>query len=155
MDSNMEYQSDTQTLLGKKEKVYIDTETGEKIYAEQITKRAYGQKQFWKIYLMDFLHILGLADSKQIDVLIYILQNTEQANNTFVGTYKKIAREANVSEPTIAKIMKKLQENHFIIKVQNGVWQVSPNIMMKGSDHKKSLLLNYYDDSMKPEDDSK
>jgi len=151
----MEYQSDTQTLLGKKEKVYIDTETGEKIYAEQITKRAYGQKQFWKIYLMDFLHILGLADSKQIDVLIYILQNTEQANNTFVGTYKKIAREANVSEPTIAKIMKKLQENHFIIKVQNGVWQVSPNIMMKGSDHKKSLLLNYYDDSMKPEDDSK
>lgn len=155
MDPNMEYQSDTQTLLGKKEKVYIDTETGEKIYAEQITKRAYGQKQFWKIYLMDFLHILGLADSKQIDVLIYILQNTEQANNTFVGTYKKIAREAHVSEPTIAKIMKKLQENNFIIKVQNGVWQVSPNIMMKGSDHKKSLLLNYYDDSMKPEDDSK
>lgn len=42
----MEYQSDTQTLLGKKEKVYIDTETGEKIFAEQITKRAYGQKQF-------------------------------------------------------------------------------------------------------------
>lgn len=149
----MEYQSDTQTLLGKKEKVYIDTETGEKIYAEQITKRAYGQKQFWKIYLMDFLHILGLADSKQIDVLIYILQNTEQANNTFVGTYKKIAREANVSEPTIAKIMKKLQENHFIIKIQNGVWQVSPNIMMKGSDHKKSLLLNYYDDSMQQKDD--
>ncbi|WP_214851793.1 replication/maintenance protein RepL [Exiguobacterium sp. s193] len=148
MDANMEFQSDTQTLLGKKEKVYIDTETGEKIYAEQITKRAYGQKQFWKIYLMDFLHILGLADSKQIDVLIYILQNTEQANNTFVGTYKKIAKEANVSEPTIAKIMKKLQENHFIIKVQNGVWQVSPNIMMKGSEHKKSLLLNYYDDSM-------
>lgn len=155
MDVNMEFQSDTQTLLGKKEKVYIDTETGEKIYAEQITKRAYGQKQFWKIYLMDFLHILGLADSKQIDVLIYILQNTEQANNTFVGTYKKIAKEANVSEPTIAKIMKKLQENHFIIKVQNGVWQVSPNIMMKGSEHKKSLLLNYYDDSMQSEDDSK
>jgi len=154
MDGNMEYQSDTQTLLGKKEKVYIDTETGEKIYAEQITKRAYGQKQFWKIYLMDFLHILGLADSKQIDVLIYILQNTEQANNTFVGTYKKIAKEAKVSEPTIAKIMKKLQENHFIIKVQNGVWQVSPNIMMKGSEHKKSLLLNYYDDSMQSKDDS-
>ncbi|MDT0174433.1 replication/maintenance protein RepL [Exiguobacterium sp. BRG2] len=154
MDGNMEYQSDTQTLLGKKEKVYIDTETGEKIYAEQITKRAYGQKQFWKIYLMDFLHILGLADSKQIDVLIYILQNTEQANNTFVGTYKKIAKEANVSEPTIAKIMKKLQENHFIIKVQNGVWQVSPNIMMKGSEHKKSLLLNYYDDSVQSKDDS-
>lgn len=147
----MEYHSDTQTLLGSKQKTYIDVDTGEKIHAEQITKRAYGQKQFWKVYLMDFLHILGLADSKQIDVLVYILENTEQANNTFVGTYKKIAKEAKVSEPTIAKIMKKLQENNFITKVQNGVWQVSPNIMMKGSEHKKSLLLNYYDDSLEQE----
>lgn len=147
----MEYNSDTQTLIGTKKKTYIDTETGEKIQAEQITKRAYGQKQFWKVYLMDFLHVLGLADSKQIDVLIYILENTEQANNTFVGTYKKIAKDAKVSEPTIAKIMKKLQENQFIKKIQNGVWQVSPNIMLKGNDHKKSLLLNYYDDSKNEE----
>lgn len=147
MDKNMEYHADTQTLLGTKRKTYIDIETGEKIQAEQITKRVYGQKQFWKVYLADFLQILGLADSKQMDVLVFILDNTEQANNTFVGTYKKIAKEANVSEPTIAKIMKKLQENNFITKIQNGVWQVSPNIMMKGSEHKKSLLLNYYDES--------
>lgn len=147
MDKNFEYQSDTQTLLGTKRKEYIDTETGEKVYVDQITKRAYGQKQFWKVYLTDFLQILGLAESKQLDVLIYILQNTEQANNTFVGTYKKIAKEASVSEPTIAKIMKKLQEKEFITKIQNGVWQVSPHIMMKGSEHKKSLLLNYYDDN--------
>lgn len=153
MDKNLEYHSETQTLLGTKQKTYIDTETGEKIQAEQVTKRAYGQKQFWKVYLIDFLHILGLADSKQIDVLIYILEHTEQANNTFVGTYKKIAKEAKVSEPTIAKIMKKLQENQFITKVQNGVWQVSPNIMMKGNEHKKSLLLNYYDDSENQEQD--
>ena len=155
MDKNMEYHASTQTLLGSKQKVYIDTETGEKIHAEQVTKRAYGQKQFWKVYLMDFLLILGLADSKQVDVLVYILENTEQANNTFVGTYKKIAKEAQVSEPTIAKIMKKLQENNFITKVQNGVWQVSPNIMMKGSEHKKSLLLNYYDDSENQENTKK
>lgn len=151
MDKNMEYHSDTQTLLGTKQKTYIDVETGEKILAEQITKRAYGQQQFWKVYLIDFLHILGLAESKQMDVLIYIIRNTEQANNTFVGTYKKIAKGAKVSEPTIAKIMKKLQEHKFITKVQNGVWQVSPLIMMKGSEHKKSLILNYYDDSNEQE----
>ena len=147
MDKNLEYHSDTQTLLGTKRKEYIDTETGEKLYVDQITKRAYGQKQFWKVYLTDFLQILGLAESKQLDVLIYILQNTEQANNTFVGTYKKIAKEANVSEPTIAKIMKKLQENGFVKQIKRSVYQISPNVMLKGSEHKKSLLLNYYDDS--------
>ena len=45
--------------------------------------------------------------------------------------------------------MKKLQDNNFIKRVQNGVWQVSANILMKGSEHKKSLLLNYYDDGVK------
>ncbi|MEJ9129504.1 replication/maintenance protein RepL [Bacillus thuringiensis] len=147
MDRNMEYHADTQTLLGEKKKVFVDTETGEKIHVNQITKRAYGQKHFWKLYLMDFLSVLGILENKQLDVLIYILENTEQATNTFIGTYKKISKGANVSEPTIAKIMKKLQENNFITKVQNGVWQINPNIMMKGSEHKKSLLLNYYDDS--------
>ncbi|MEF3225904.1 replication/maintenance protein RepL [Campylobacter jejuni] len=128
-------------------KTYIDTETGEKIYAKQITKKVYGRKQFWKVYLTDCLNILGCTESKQVNVLVYILENTEEANNIFVGTYKKIAKEANVSEPTIAKIMKKLQENNFIMKIQNGVWQVSPNIMINESEHKKSLFLNYYDDS--------
>ncbi|SCC60780.1 MULTISPECIES: replication/maintenance protein RepL, partial [Priestia] len=90
MDKNMEYHSDTQTLLGKKSKTYIDTETGEKINVEQITKRAYGQKQFWKIYLMDFLQVLGVLDSKQVDVFVYILENTEQANNTFIGSQRDI-----------------------------------------------------------------
>ncbi|MDP7981530.1 replication/maintenance protein RepL [Bacillus sp. WLY-B-L8] len=147
MDKNMEYYADIQTLLGEKKKIFVDTETGEKIHVNQITKRAYGQKQFWKLYLMDFLSVLGILENKQLDVLIYILEHTEQATNTFIGTYKKISKGANVSEPTIAKIMKKLQENNFITKIQNGVWQVNPNIMMKGSEHKKSLLLNYYDDS--------
>lgn len=143
---NLEYQSHTQTLLGTKHKTYIDEETGEKIKAEQITKRAYGQKQFWKVYLMDFLQVLGIFDSKQLDVLVYVLENTNQSTNTFIGTYKKISENAKVSQPTIAKIMKKLQENEFIYKVQNGVWQVNPRIMMKGGENKKSLLLNYYDD---------
>ena len=40
--------------------------------------------------------------------------------------------------------MIKLQENKFVTKVQNGVWQVNPNIMMKGNESKKQMLLSYY-----------
>jgi predicted transcriptional regulator len=143
----MEYVSQTQTLIGTQRKRLIDEDTGERIEVDQITKRALGQKQFWKIYLMDFLQVLGILDSKQVDILIHILENTEAANNTFIGTYDKIQESVGVSRGTVATVMKKLQENNFIKKVQNGVWQVSPNIMMKGSEYKKSLLLNYYDDS--------
>ncbi len=152
-DKNLEYHSDTQTLLGTKQKIYIDAETGEKIHAEQITKRAYGQKQFWKIYLMDFLQVLGVLDSKQVDVFVYILENTEQANNTFIGSQRDIATACGVSLDTVSRIMKKLQENGFVKQIKRSVYQISPNVMLKGSEHKKSLLLNYYDDSTEEEGD--
>ncbi len=153
MDKNMQYHADTQTLLGKKSKTYVDTETGEKIHVEQITKRENNKKQFWKIYLMDFLQVLGVLDSKQVDVFVYILENTEQANNTFIGSQRDIAKECGVSLDTVSRIMKKLQENGFVKQIKRSVYQISPNVMMKGSEHKKSLLLNYYDDSKEQENE--
>ena len=44
-----------------------------------------------------------------------------------------------------------LQDKGFMRKVSNGVYQVSATIMMKGSEHKKSLLLNYFADEEQPE----
>ena len=145
-DKSMEYISQTQTLLGSQRKRLQDLDTGEVMEVDQITKRALGQKQFWKVYLIDFLQILGVLDSKQIDVLIYILENTNASNNTYIGTYRKTAEGDKVSLDTATRVIKKLQDNGFIKRIQNGVYQVSPLIMMKGSEHKKQLLLNYYDD---------
>lgn len=143
-DKSLNYNSYTQTLIGTKKKTLVDQETGEVIEVDQITKRSYGQKQFWKVYLLDFLQVLGILDSKQIDVLIYILENTNSSNNIYIGTYRKIAKNTNVSLDTVRRVIKKLQENNFLSKIQNGVYQISPLIMLKGSEHKKQLLLNYY-----------
>ncbi|HEA7652966.1 TPA: replication/maintenance protein RepL [Escherichia coli] len=145
-DKNLEYHSETQTLIGQKKRELVDTQTGEVIHVDQITKRVYGTKNFWKMYLMDFLTVLGIIDNKQLDIFIYIAENTNQANNLFIGTYKQIAKDVGVSEPTIAKLMKKLQENNFIRKKQNGVYIVNPNIMMKGNDTKRQILLSYYEE---------
>ena len=144
-DKNMEYISDTQTLVGTKKRELVDVETGEQIFVDQITKRVYGTKNFWKCYLMDFLTVLGIIDSKQLDVFIFIVEHTNQSNNIFLGTYDHISKEVGVCRQTIAKIMKKLQENNFIKKVQNGAWLVNPNILMRGNDTKRQILLSYYE----------
>lgn len=144
-DKSLEYISQTQTLIGQKKRELIDRETGEVIWVDQITKRTYGTKNFWKCYLMDFLTVLGIIDSRQLDIFIYIVENTNQSNNTFLGTYKKIAKDVGVSEPTIAKIMRKLQENNFIKRIQAGAYLVNPNILMKGNDTKRQILLSYYE----------
>lgn len=143
--TELEYVAQSQTLVGTTKRQLVDTETGEQILVDQIVKRVYGTKNFWKMYLMDFLMVLGIIDSKQVDVFIYIVENTMPSNNLFAGTYKKIAKDVGCSEPTVATIMKKLQNNNFIKKVQNGLWSINPNILMKGNDQKRQILLSYYE----------
>ena len=145
-DKSMEYISQTQTLLGTQRKRLQDMDTGEVMEVDQITKRALGQKQFWKIYLMDFLQVLGGFEYKQLDVLIYILEHTEAATNTFIGTYRYLAEKVGVSYDTVSRTITLLLGKGFLKKIQTGVYQVSPTIIMKGSEHKKQLLLNYFDD---------
>ena len=145
MDKSMTYMSNSQTLIGQQKRELVDVNTGELITVDQITKRVYGTRNFWKCYLMDFLSVLGIIDSKQLDIFIYIVENTNQSNNIFLGTYKKIAEDVGCSSTTIAAIMKKLQQNKFITKVQNGAWMVNPNILMKGNDNKRQILLSYYE----------
>ena len=116
-DKSMEYISQTQTLIGQQRKRLVDQDTGEVIEVDQITKRVLGQKHFWKVYLMDFLQILGVLDSKQVDVLIYILEHTEPANNTFIGSQRDIANHCNVSLDTVSRIMKKLQNYGLVRKM--------------------------------------
>ncbi len=140
----VDYNKNTKTLISSKKVDFINQETGEIITVDQINKMVYGSKNFWKCYLMDFLAILGIIDSKQVDIFVYIAENTNPSNNMFIGTYKKISKDVGVSEPTISRMMKKMQENNFIKKVQNGVWQVNPNILMKGDDRKRQILLSYY-----------
>ena len=142
----MEFHSETQTLIGQQKRTLIDQDTGEIVHVDQITKRVYGTKNFWKMYLMDFLNILGIIDNRQLDVFIYIAENTNQSNNLFIGTYRSISKDVQVAYGTVATIMKKLQDNNFIKKMQNGVYQVNPNIMMKGNDTKRQILLSYYEE---------
>jgi DNA-binding Lrp family transcriptional regulator len=143
--TDLTYQQSTQTLIGQQKKTLQDMDTGEIIQVDQITKRVYGTKQFWKVYLMDFLTVLGIIDSKQLDVFVYIAQNTNPTENVFIGTYDDISKAVNVSRPTIAKIMHKLQKNNFIRLRHRGVWYVNPNILMKGNDTRRQILLSYYE----------
>lgn len=145
-DTNLEYISQTQTLVGSKKKRLVDLDTGEEIYVDQVTKRVYGTKNFIKVYLADLLQMLGLLESKPLDVLCYIIENTNTSNNIFIGTYKQIAKDTGTSEPTIAKVMKKLQEGKYIKKVQNGVYFISPSVMVKGNDFKQRNLIIQYEE---------
>ena len=81
--------------------------------------------------IRDDLEIFGVVYNKQFEICKYIAENTNPSTNTFIGTYSKISKDVNVSQPTISTIMKKLQANNFIKKVQNGVWLVDSDFIEK------------------------
>ena len=53
-NTGWEYSEKTQTVIGTKSRILQDKETGEEFPVNQVFKRVLGQKQFWKVYLMDF-----------------------------------------------------------------------------------------------------
>lgn len=144
-DKSLEYISQTQTLIGQKKRNLIEQTHGNLLQSIKSQKGYTALKIFGKCYLMTSLRA-WVIDNKQLDIFVYICENTNSSTNLFIGTYTKIAKDVGVdSRPTISAIMKKLQEVNFIRKVQSGVWFVNPNILMKGNDQKRQILLSYYE----------
>ena len=95
---------------------YKTKETGEEFPVNQVFKRVFRSKAILESISHGFLQVLGILDSKQVDILVYILENTEPANNTFVGTYARIQKETGISQMTISRVLKKLQDANFLKK---------------------------------------
>lgn len=121
----------------------LDPTTGELTHVTELRKTCRNRKTFWKVYLSDFLAALGIFDSRQLDVFIYILEHTDSSTNLFIGTYREVACEISCSTNTVSKIMRKLQDQGFLKKIRNGIYAINPNLMMKGNENKRQMLITW------------
>ena len=142
--TSIEFLDDNQIAIRKENIILTREDTGDQYIVNEIAKFTHGQKHFWKLYLMDFLSVLGIFDSRQLDVFIYICENTKSSDNMFWGTYDKIQKDTGVSRDTVARIMKKLQKFEFITRKAPGVYMINPKLLMKGNVKKQHLLISHY-----------
>ena len=141
-----QYDEKNKTSFIQKQRQVVDTETGEISYETEIYKKIYGQDQFYKVYLFDLLNALGmLSTTKQLDVLIYILKNTNPSNNMFVGTYEFLASETGASTRTVQTAIKSLIKADIITLQQQGVYRVNAGLIMKGNNAKRGKLIMEYE----------
>ena len=140
-----QYHDNNNTAYISRTKRYID-EDGNEGTQTDVYKKVYGTKHFWKVWLSDLLYTLELINnSKQLDVVFYVLDNTDQSNNLYIGTLQKTADKTGISYKTVATIFKKMQDVDMITKKQNGVYFVKPSLIMKGDENKKHRLLIEYE----------
>jgi predicted transcriptional regulator len=132
----------TQTIIGTQR--YINADTGEILETTVIEKEVDRDFNFHKIWLNDLMSVLNLIGGKKLDILKYLLSEMRTQDNTISVTYTKIQEKLNTSRKTIAETMKILQEANFITKVQNGLYMVNPDVIVKGNGKKRDALMIKY-----------
>jgi predicted transcriptional regulator len=132
----------TQTIIGTQR--YINADTGEILETTVIEKEVERDFNFHKIWLNDLMSVLNLIGGKKLDILKYLLSEMRTQDNTISVTYTKIQEKLNTSRKTIAETMKILQEANFITKVQNGLYMVNPDVIVKGNGKKRDALMIKY-----------
>lgn len=149
-ERTIEYLEESSTLVGQRTRRLVDQDTGEVMQVNQTTKLVYGSKNFWKLYMREFIAVLKELSDKQYKVFVYILEHTRPSDNRFTATYHDIMKDVGCCRQTVAATLKKLQKTNFMQKVQTGIWIVNPNVMVKGNDRKRNMLLSEYR-AVKPE----
>ncbi|RXK00252.1 response regulator [Arcobacter sp. CECT 8986] len=72
--------------------------------------------------------ISAITDSKQVDIIKYIINNLDN-NNIFSASYSDIMDRINISKPTLIKLFKELAEKHILIKVQHKTYRFDENAL--------------------------
>lgn len=111
----------------------------------EVYKKYYGGPHFYRVWLSDLLYHLNLiSNSRQMDVLFYILDNVNN-DNLFIGTNRAIAEATKASTQTVNRIIKKMVEADLITIKQRGVYMVKPTLLMKGDNVRKHRLTIEYE----------
>ena len=140
-----EYDKNSNTAFLYRTKKFIDEDGNEGIQTD-VFKKVYGSKHFWRVWLGDLLQTLGLINnSRQLDVVFYVLENTRSTDNLYIGTLQTTAEKTGISYKTVATIFKKMQDVDMIIKQQQGVYKVKPNLLIQGDDKKKQRIMIEYE----------
>jgi len=131
-----------QKIIGKEK--FINVETGEIKECIVVEKNIEQDFNFFKVWLLDLVNILEIVGNKKIKVINYIFNNLNTQKNLFVGTQDQISKEIGVSRVVVNQTFKILIESGLLIKKNNAVYMINPNIIVKGNTNKRlSLLIEY------------
>lgn len=66
--------------------------------------------------------ISAITDSKQVDIIKYIINNLD-IENQFVASYSDIMEKFAISKPTLIKLFKELSEKNILVKTQHKTYR--------------------------------
>lgn len=134
-----------QRIIGKE--IYINQKTGE-VEEFDVINFIDSDLNFQKIWLGHLLTALKLIGNKKIEVLSYLLKQKDY-KNTVISSQRKIATELKISTKVVNETIKSLISVDAISMVQQGVYQLNPDIIFKGKHSQRMKILLDYNQTKK------
>jgi len=131
-----------QYIVGRQ--TYINSSTGELIDCLVMEKEVHNDFNFHKVWINDLISILNLIGGKKLEVFKYLMNEMNASNNYIIATYEKIKKDTGISYQTIRNTLKVLLDTNFLRKINNGVYMVNPDVIVKGNSAKREALLVKY-----------
>lgn len=122
---------------------WMNIETGE-IKTFSIATREITDKNFYKVWLSDFISVYKIIGNKKVDVLSYILENINPSDNSFSRTIREIAEATKSSSRTVQDVINTLIEIDFLRRKRVAFYIINPEILVQGSYKKRvGLMIDY------------
>lgn len=121
---------------------FADTETGEMFSAEVILKET-ADANFKKIWIHHILEAIDEIGNAKMKVLFWLMEQADNQNRV-IGTVRGFAKETGTSPGTIQSLLTALQKANVLKREFNGVWQLNPDVVWKGSHGKRMDVLIRY-----------
>lgn len=118
----------------------VDRNTGEEVSEEDFLKEYFGRarseqrKGFEITYPYQMLKFIQAVDSPKARVLAHLL-SVKTSQNLIVGTVRSLSVDSGVPKNTVHAVMKRLQDDGLLVKVNQGVYLLNPNVMVYGGNN--------------------
>lgn len=116
---------------------------GEPFVAPTITSKV-PRGKFEIVYTADLFDIVDKLGNQKMQVLKYLLENKD-GNNCLNMTNTQLAKAIGCSRPTVIDTLK-IMADADLIKRENSVIMVSPNLMIKGNQQREAYLVRKYEE---------
>ena len=133
-NTSNDYQKGYQGMVIYGNTTYTDTSTGATL-----------DRNFYKIFLKNFLKAMGAINSRKAQVAYWIIENLN-SQNELKYTYRQIAAMTGISYQTVARTIRTLLDMDFLRK-SGKYLMVNPDIIFKGKNTQREHALKRYEDA--------
>lgn len=126
---------------------YVNTDTGELQDMEVISieDRDFNFHKVWISHIIDSLDLIG---NKKIKLAFWIIDHLNKENQLTM-TYRQISKKSGISTQTVNNTMSALLSSNFLVRINQGVYQVNPDIIFKGTRTGRMNVLYQYKEAEK------